>query len=133
MRTPLAWRNLLHEWTRTLVAVAGAAFAVLLLFAQLGFFLAVRNTATLVYAALDFYLAVLSTEYLDLLRPGSVPPERLAALRAWPGVAAVRPLLVGVHYWRNPNDPARGRRNIMLLGVDPDDPPFRHPELTPDR
>src|SRR5262245_44719271 len=107
MRTPLAWSHLLHESTRTLVAVAGVAFAVLLLFAQLGFYLAVRNTATLVYDALDFDLAVLSSEYLDMLRPGSWPERRLEALRGWPGVAAVRPLQIGIHSWRNPDDPAR--------------------------
>ena len=31
IRTPLAWRNLLHEGPRTLVAVAGVAFAVILI------------------------------------------------------------------------------------------------------
>ena len=37
MRTPLAWLNLVHHKPRTLVAVAGVAFAVLLSFMQLGF------------------------------------------------------------------------------------------------
>src|SRR5947209_739500 len=59
-RTPLAWRNLLHERPRTLVAVAGVAFAVTLIFVQRGFFVAVRRTATLVYDHLDFDLALLA-------------------------------------------------------------------------
>jgi putative ABC transport system permease protein len=133
MRTPLAWHNLLHERTRTLVAVAGVAFAVLLIFVQLGFFLAVRNTATLISDALDFDLALVSSEYLDILRPGSFPLERLTAAHGWAGVREVRPLSVGIHGWRNPEDPGRARRNLLVLGVAPDDPPFRHAELTPEQ
>jgi putative ABC transport system permease protein len=132
-RTPLAWRNLMHERPRTLVAVAGVAFAVTLIFVQLGFFVAVRRTATLVYDHLDFDLALLSVEYLDLNRPGAVPRDRLVAARALPAVRDVLPLAVGIHGWRNPEDPLRRRRNLLILAVDPNDPPFRHPELTPER
>jgi len=132
MRTPLAWHNLLHERTRTVVAVAGVAFAVLLIFVQLGFFLAVRSTATMIYDALDFDLALVSSEYLDILRPGSFPRERLTAARGWAGVRQVRPLSVGIHGWRNPEDADRVRRNLLVLGVDPGDPPFHHPELMPE-
>lgn len=132
MRTPLAWRNLLHEQTRTLVAVAGVGFAVLLIFVQIGFLIAVRNTATLVYDALDFDLALASSEYLDILRPGSLPRARLAIARGWPGVQSVRPLSIGIHAWRNPEDPRRGRRNLLVLGIDPEESPFRHDDLSPD-
>ena len=36
-RTPLAWKNLTHDWRRLAVALAGIAFAVLLMFTQVGF------------------------------------------------------------------------------------------------
>jgi putative ABC transport system permease protein len=132
MRTPLAWRNLLHESPRTLVAVAGVAFAVILIFGQLGFFVAIYRTATLLYDHLDFDLALLSVEYVDLNRPGRVPRARLAAVRALPAVRDVRPLSVALNTWRNPEDPLRRRRSLLVLGVDPNDAPFRHPELTPE-
>jgi putative ABC transport system permease protein len=132
-RTPLAWRNLVHEGPRTLVAVAGVAFAVILIFVQLGFFVAMWRTATLIYDRLDFDLALLSVEYVDLNRPGWVPRERLMAVRALPEMDAVRPLAVGIHGWRNPDDPLRRRRNLLILAVDPNDSPFDHPELTADR
>jgi putative ABC transport system permease protein len=35
--TPLAWKNLTHDWRRLAVAVAGIGFAVLLMFTQVGF------------------------------------------------------------------------------------------------
>src|SRR5438046_1254661 len=131
-RTPLARLNLLHERTRTLVAVAGVAFAALLIFVQLGFLGAVRATATLVYDRLDFDVAVVSAEYQDLIRAGTFPRDRLPRVRALPGVAAVRRLSVSGQQWLNPEDEDRGRRRILVLGVDPADAPLDHPELTPD-
>ena len=37
MKIPLAWLNLWHDKTRSLVAIAGVAFAVILILMQLGF------------------------------------------------------------------------------------------------
>jgi putative ABC transport system permease protein len=131
-RTPLARLNLLHERTRTLVAVAGVAFAALLIFVQLGFLGAARATATLIYDRLDFDVAVLSAEYQDLVRAGTFPLERLPRVHGLPGVTAVRPISVWGIQWLNESDEHRGRRGILVLGVDPSDPPLNHPELTPD-
>jgi putative ABC transport system permease protein len=36
-KTPLAWKNLTHDWRRLAVAIAGIGFAVLLMFTQVGF------------------------------------------------------------------------------------------------
>jgi putative ABC transport system permease protein len=36
-KTPLAWKNLTHDVRRLLVAIGGVAFAVLLMFTQVGF------------------------------------------------------------------------------------------------
>ena len=45
MRTPLALRNVLHDKRRTLAATCGVAFAILLVFIQLGFYTACRTSA----------------------------------------------------------------------------------------
>jgi putative ABC transport system permease protein len=132
MKTPLAWHNLVHERTRTLVAVAGVAFAVLLIFVQLGFFGGVQATASLIYDRLDFDIAVTSADYIDLVRAARFPRDRLARVRALPEVTAVRPLDIGLQQWLNPVSESRNRRGILVLGVDPADSPFVHPELTPD-
>jgi putative ABC transport system permease protein len=131
-RTPLAWLNLLHERTRTLVAVAGVAFAALLIFVQLGFLGATEATATLIYDRLDFDVAVISSEYQDLVRAGTFPRDRLARVRGLPGVASVRPLSVWGIQWLNGEDVHRGRRGILVIAVDPADAPLNHPELTPE-
>ena len=36
-KTPLAWKNLTHDWRRLAVAIVGIGFAVLLMFTQVGF------------------------------------------------------------------------------------------------
>ena len=53
-KTPIATLNLLGKPTQALVSIMGVAFALLLMFVQLGFRGAVANTATIVYGKLDF-------------------------------------------------------------------------------
>jgi putative ABC transport system permease protein len=118
----LALTNLLHDRGRTLVSVTGAAFAIILVFMQLGFLGSVVNTATMLFDKLEFDLLVVSSEYLDFTRPGAVRRDRLAQVRTDPRVTEVVPLSVSLGLWRNPTaDPARGRKRwqITVLGTDP--------------
>ncbi|QJW97825.1 FtsX-like permease family protein [Frigoriglobus tundricola] len=97
----LAWANLVHKRTRTLIAAAGVAFAVVLVFMELGMLGGVGRTATMLYDKLQFDLLVTSAEYLDLSRPGEFPRTRLAQARV-DGVGEVLPLLFGPAEWRAP-------------------------------
>jgi putative ABC transport system permease protein len=123
----LAWSNLTHKRTRTAVAVAGVAFAVALIFMELGMFGAVGRTATMLSDALRFDLILTSSEYIDASRPAVFPRERVAQARAADGVADVLPVSVGVASWRKPahrglfgsvTPPSLG--SINVLGVPPD-------------
>jgi putative ABC transport system permease protein len=122
----LARSNLLHQRIRTLISLAGVAFAVLLIFSQLGFLGSVHRTATLLFDKLDFDLLLTSREYLDLDAAESFPRLRLAQAEGIPGVESVRPFSVGLGLWRGPQpqssprvDPRRW--NILILGVRPED------------
>lgn len=118
----LALSNLLHDRGRTAVSVIGAAFAVVLIFMQLGFLGSVRNTATLLYDRLEFDLLLTSSEYLDMSRPGSIERSRLAQAQAAAGVQDVLPLSMSQALWKNPtDDPDRGgkRWQLTLIGIDP--------------
>jgi putative ABC transport system permease protein len=122
----LARSNLWYQRLRTLVSLGGVAFAVLLIFSQLGFLGAVDRTATLLFDRLDFDLLLASSEYLDLNTPEDFPRLRLAQADAVAGVESVRPFSVGLGLWRGPRpdsssqvDPRRW--NILILGVRPDD------------
>lgn len=118
----LAWANLLHERGRTAISVVGAAFAVVLVFMQLGFLGSVENTATLLYGKMRFDLLITSSEYLDMSRPGSVDRTRLAQAESAAGVKEVLPVSIGPGVWRNPtDDPERGRKlwQLSMVGIDP--------------
>jgi putative ABC transport system permease protein len=130
MRTPLARRNLSHRPARTAVAVAGVAFAALLIFLQLGLLGATRDTATLLYDQFDFDVLLISREYLDLNRARTFPYQRLLQAREVEGVVSAYPIYISQHVWRSPQDPDDNalRRTIMVIGVEPGDPVFRYPE-----
>jgi putative ABC transport system permease protein len=118
----LALSSLLHQPGRTAVSVVGTAFAVVLVFMQLGFLGSVENTATLLYDRMRFDVLITSGEYVDLSRPGKVSRDTLARASGVKGVAEVQPVSMGTAYWRNPTtDPEKGRKRwaISVVGVPP--------------
>ena len=140
MKTPLALYNLLEDRGRTLVATAGVAFALTLVFMQLGFLGSVVNTATLMTDQLDFDLALVAPGYQHLGDSGTFPILRLYEARADSGVAAAIPFYVGVQVWRcDPAAPTGAatptteaeladrikQRAIMVYGFSDATPPFR--------
>lgn len=127
MKTPLAWLNLRHDVARTLVAIAGVAFAVILILMQLGFYTSVVRTATRVYDRLDFDIMLTSPDYLYLARSGTLPRTRLFQAASLPEVAATSPLYLGLNIWLNK---ATGlQRGILIMGINPADRVFNIPEV----
>ena len=127
MKTPLAWRNITHNKLRSLAALSGVAFAILLIFMQLGFHDASARSAVLLTNALDFDLLLVSPQYLFVARPGSLPRTRVAQARAVEGVADVVPFHVGWGEWRSRESGLCW--GMLVLAVDPARQPFRSPEL----
>ncbi len=141
INTPLAWLNLLHSKLRTLVALMGVSFAVVLMFLQLGFLGAVEKTATMIYDELKFDVLIRSAEYLHFADARTFPAQRLKQIESDPGVLEVVPFYVEVNEWRRPlqkrkpksNDeesvPEGYSRGILLMGVRAGDNVFRVPEI----
>jgi putative ABC transport system permease protein len=100
MKTPLVTLNLLHQQVRTSVAVLGVAFAILLIFMQLGFYGTAELSATTVYDALDFDLLVRSRDYLCLTSTREFPRYRLQDALAHPAVASAAPVYIDWQLWR---------------------------------
>jgi putative ABC transport system permease protein len=125
MKTPLPWLNLLHNKAKTLIAVSGVAFAVVLMFLQLGFLYAVQTTATLVYNALEFDVLLRSNDYLHIADTRSFPRKRLVLAESHPLVASAYPFYLEINQWRVPNGRNRGtKRGILTLAARPGDPVF---------
>ncbi len=100
MKTPLALHNLAHQWQKTLVSVAGVAFALLLVFMQLGFMGAVSNTATNVLESLKFDVLLRSRDYIHLYEAGQLERKWLDVAQSTPGVVSAKPLWITIHNWR---------------------------------
>jgi putative ABC transport system permease protein len=122
----LALSNLTQQRGRTVVSVLGVAFAVLLVFMQLGFLNAVLRTATLLYDHLDFDLILISTEYISLAKPSTFPRNLLARAGSHEQVRAARPVTTSLAQWRSPRpvegtrpDAPRTRWTILVVAVNP--------------
>src|SRR4051812_23179069 len=124
MKTPLAWRNVAQSKVRSVVALCGIAFAILLIFMQLGFRAAARSTATSVFDALDFDVILLSPQYEFVAQSADFPRERLEQMRAVKGVISVASLWLGLGEWRSKE--AREGWNVLTIGAEPTEPPFRN-------
>ncbi len=121
MKTPLVLLNLLHQPVRTAVAIIGVAFAVLLVFMQLGFYGSAETAATSLYHALDYDLVLTSENYLNINRARSFPRLRIYQALEHPDVASVAPLYVNWQTWRI-QDRDRQRRAILVIAFDLDEP-----------
>lgn len=136
MKTPLALRNLLHDKVRSVVALAGVTFAVVLILMQLGFYGSVEQTATTIYKQLEFDILLTSPQYLHISKPSTLPRARLEQAASVRGVASVSPLYLGFNLWLNKassNRPQAQRRGIFVMAQNLNDTVFRLPEVRAQR
>jgi putative ABC transport system permease protein len=153
---PLALRNVAHGGRRSVVAIAGVAFAVTMVLLQLGFYQAVKITSTHLYEQLDFDIVLLASTYDQFYAPGQFPRERLRQAESLELVNRASPLYATFNLWRCPPFPPddsesawdderpepgavtrwlKGdrlprpikRRELLVLGVDLDNDPFQGP------
>ena len=83
------------------MAILGVAFAILLVFMQLGFYGTAELSATSLYDALDFDLLVRSRDYLCLTSTRTFPRYRLQDALGHPAVASAAPVYIDWQLWRN--------------------------------
>jgi putative ABC transport system permease protein len=127
MRTPIAWLNLWHEQVRLGVAIAGIAFADMLIFMNLGFLGSVAETASMMYHKIDADIYLTSPRSLALNSSYAFPRKRIYQVAGIAGVERVMPFYIGYLMWRNPQ--TQLSRGIFVYGINPRDPVFLMPEL----
>ena len=118
----LAWRILVHEKGRSALALGGVFIAVLLVFIELGFFVAVPQGGMLVYDHMRFDLLLVSSDYQFQAQPWQFPRERLTRAATVSGVARVTPLYFSGAAWQDPNGGIK--LDAFLIGFDPNAQPF---------
>jgi putative ABC transport system permease protein len=116
LRLPLAWLQLRRQWVRTLVGVAGVAFAVTLILMQLGFHRALFASAVRVHDTLRTDLVLVSPQAEFLARMQPFPRPRLHQAMGHADVIGVSPVYTGLAIWKNLK--TRGTRVIFVMGID---------------
>jgi putative ABC transport system permease protein len=123
----VAWRILTHQKGRTALAVGGIFVAILLIFIELGFFIAVPQGGLLVYDHMRFDLLVTSNRYVNQSESGTFAPARLDQVRANPEVAQASPVYIGGAKWQ---DPRGGQRiDATVIGFEPGSGVFSVPDV----
>lgn len=99
---PVAWLQLKHEKLRLLIALSGVAFAVILVFMQLGFQSALFDSAVRYHTRLDYDLAMISPKTDFIVTPEAFSRRRIYQAKGVSGVESVSPVYLGQAIWRNP-------------------------------
>jgi putative ABC transport system permease protein len=126
-KTPLAWRQLMKEKTRLAVAVAGIAFADILILIQMGFEGALYDSSIQPHRNLQTDLVLIEPRMQTLFSVKSFQRERLYQTLAYDGVESVTPVYIATGQWRNPKTTLE--RAILVWGVDPTKETFKMPEV----
>jgi putative ABC transport system permease protein len=126
-QTPIAWKQLIKEKPRLLVAIGGISFANVLIFFQLGLMDGLYDGATQAHHLIDADLVITSSKYKSLASLRAFNRERLYPVTANPQVASVSSIYISTGTWKNPDD--RSTKTIQVWGVDPHAPSFKVPEL----
>jgi putative ABC transport system permease protein len=132
-KTPLAWKNLTHDWRRLAVAVAGVGFAVLLMFTQVGFQNALFDSQVKMIDDLDGDIFIASRAKYTLAAEKRFPRELINQARSCPGVAGAYPLYTELTLSRLKNLRPGGSSKaypIRSIGFHLEDPIFRSPQIT---
>jgi putative ABC transport system permease protein len=127
IKIPLAWLQLAQQKVRFVVAVAGIAFIVLLMFIQLGFQDALYSSATAVHQNLKGDLFLVSSQYKSLTSNQSFSRNRLYQALGFNGVESVSPMYLQFAKLKNPE--TGEKYSIYVIGFDPGKPVMNIPEV----
>ena len=125
-RLPIGWLQLTHNRGRLASAMAGVAFANILVFMQLGFLGGLIASIKLPYDMMEADLLVLASDANTLQDGSPLPRQRMVQAEATPGVASVTAIYYGRIDWKQPDGTIR---TLDVLGIDPRAAVLRSPEI----
>ncbi|MDJ0795219.1 MAG: ABC transporter permease DevC [Calothrix sp. MO_167.B12] len=126
-KTPLGLLQLARNKIRSLVAVAGIGFIVILMFLQLGFQDALYSSATQVHRSLKGDLFLVSSQYKSLTAIQSFFRSRLYQTLGFEGVESVSPMYLGFAKFKNPENGEK--YSIYVIGFEPGKPVMKLPDV----
>lgn len=124
---PLAWRVLTDRPARFALSIVGVAFAVVVMFTELGFLNGITDSSCNVASILDSDLVIAHPRQEHLKSYVQFSAFNLRQVNDVPGVLHALPLYFSADNWANPQDGSRNR--VLVIGVDLSDPMLRIPAL----
>jgi putative ABC transport system permease protein len=126
-RTPLGWLQLNREKGRLVVALAGIAFADVLMFMQLGFQNALYDSNTRLNRSLQADIIIASPQARNMQNLYTFSRRRLFQAMAVEGVRSAEPFYANTISWKNPQ--TRKNATVQMIGFNPDQPALSLPEV----
>ncbi|MGH1396685.1 MAG: ABC transporter permease DevC [Trichormus sp.] len=126
-RTPLGWLQLSHHKSRLLVALAGIAFADVLIFMQLGFQNALYDSNTRLNRAFLADIILISPQSRNMQNLATFSRRRLLQAANVPGVKSAEAMYIGLVTWKNPQ--TRRKTTVQAIGFNPEQPALNIPEV----
>jgi len=131
LRTPLAWFNLTYERRRLLTAIAGVAFAVLLMFMFRGFENALYDSQVQLLKLLNGEVMIVNRIKSNMFVPEQFARQRLYQAQAFDGVEDAYALYTTTANWKNPE--TKKVRPLRVLAFNPSDPVLPLPGILENR
>jgi putative ABC transport system permease protein len=116
-KIPLAWLQLKRERTRLAVALAGIAFADILMFMQLGFRDSLYYSNVRFHSSLQGDIVLINPQSSALLSMKPFSQRRLYRALDLQAVQSVHPLYLDYTSWKNPITGIP--RNLLVIGFNP--------------
>jgi len=125
-RLPIGWLQLSHNKARLAAAIAGVAFANLLVFMQLGILGALNGSTIAPYAMLNADIIISSEDGNTLTDSGNVARTRMFQALGVPGVASAAPLFIGTLPFTMKDGTSV---SLLAFGVETSQPSFVSPVI----
>jgi putative ABC transport system permease protein len=126
-KIPLAWRQLMKQKGRFLVALCGITFADFLMLMQLGFQSALYDSNTRFHELLQADLVLVSRQAQNLGLLSSFPRRRLFQAANLSEVESVNPVYARLGVWKSPE--TKLDESILVIGFNPEKPAFNLPAV----
>ncbi|MDJ0733286.1 MAG: ABC transporter permease DevC [Nostocaceae cyanobacterium] len=117
-KIPLAWLQLKREKTRLAVALAGIAFADILMFMQLGFQDSLYYSNVRFHNSLQADIVLINAQSSALLSMKKFSQRRLYKALDLSAVESVYPIYLNYASWKNPVTGIP--RNLLVIGINPE-------------
>ncbi len=116
-KTPLAWKNMTHDFRRLLIAMSGVTFAVVLMFMERGFQNALFDSTVELVKHFDADIIINCKSRYSLSSSGRFPTDKLSLARGCNGVASAYPIYLE-NYLAVLRKPNHHSRPIRIVGFD---------------